>query len=135
MIWSVSLHGDDLRVRTECEFTLAINYSSYLSMASIDQLNSLPCQVCSALFARCLDHCRVAERTAICGEQIPKGLVFWNSKVRERESRENVRTLFFPNQNFEGEEGKAREGGKAEWRRRGAEGFVLQRNWYEVRNS
>lgn len=30
-------------------------------MAGIGQLNSLPCQVYSALLARCLDHCRVAE--------------------------------------------------------------------------
>lgn len=34
---------------------------TYLSMAGVDQLNSLPCQVYSALFTRCLDHCRVAE--------------------------------------------------------------------------
>lgn len=34
---------------------------TYLSMAGVDQLNSLPCQVYSTPFTRCLDHCRVAE--------------------------------------------------------------------------
>lgn len=34
---------------------------THLAMTGVDQLDSLPCQVNSALFACCLDHSRDAE--------------------------------------------------------------------------
>lgn len=59
----------------------------YLSVASIDQLNSLPCQMYSALFASCLDHCRVAEEQHAAANKFRRSRLRvcedWNGKERK----------------------------------------------------
>lgn len=74
------------------------NSTTYLAVASVKQLDSLPCQVNSALFARCLNHCRdagvqhaagadgkirvldgvVSSRRVVGGKRKPAGALFFS---------------------------------------------------------
>ena len=44
------------------------NSITYLTVTRVKQLDSLPCQVNSALFARCLNHCRDAGEQHAAGQ-------------------------------------------------------------------
>lgn len=67
-------------------------------MTGVDQLNSLSCQVYSAFFTRCLDHCRVAEEQHTAGNKGgPKFTVVEEivEDVRDKKKMSGSFTTFF----------------------------------------